>query len=76
MARRLFDQPREPDFDGVPDSTRRRTLPVCVAPFEAQVLTEAWQIDDNNHRPQSAHGWLTPVKFVERWVHGQQLQLA
>jgi hypothetical protein len=24
----------------------------------------------------SAHGWLTPAKFVERWVHGQQLQLA
>jgi putative transposase len=44
--------------------------------FEAQVLTEAWRIDYNNHQPHSAHGWLTPVKFVERWVHGQQLQLA
>jgi putative transposase len=43
--------------------------------FEAQVLTEAWRIDDNNHRPHSAHGWLTPVKFVERWVRRQQLQL-
>ena len=36
----------------------------------------AWRIDYNNHRPHSAHGWLTPVEFVERWVHGQQLQLA
>jgi putative transposase len=27
--------------------------------FEAQVLTEAWRIDDNNHRPHLAHGWLT-----------------
>ena len=38
--------------------------------FEAQVLTEAWRIDYNNHRPHSAHGWLTPVEFVERWVRG------
>jgi putative transposase len=44
--------------------------------FEARVLTEAWRSDDNNHRPHSAHGWLTPVEFVERWVRGQQLQLA
>jgi Integrase core domain len=44
--------------------------------LEAQVLTEAWRIDHNNHRPHSAHGWLTPVEFVERWVRGQQLQLA
>jgi putative transposase len=27
-------------------------------------------------RPHSAHGWLTPVEFVERWVRRQQLQLA
>ena len=44
--------------------------------FEARVLTEAWRIDYNNHRPHSAHGWLTPVEFVERWVRRQQLQLA
>jgi putative transposase len=40
--------------------------------FEARVLTEAWRSDDHNHRPHSAHGWLTPVEFVERWVHRQQ----
>jgi transposase InsO family protein len=44
--------------------------------FEARVLTEAWRIDYNNHRPHSAHGWLTPVKVVQRWVRRQQLQLA
>jgi putative transposase len=44
--------------------------------FEARVLTEAWRSDYNNHRPHSAHGWLTPVEFVERWVRRQQLQLA
>jgi Integrase core domain len=38
--------------------------------LEVQVLTEAWRSDDNNHRPHSA------TAFVERWVHGQQLQLA
>jgi putative transposase len=27
-------------------------------------------------RPHSAHGWLTPVEFVGRWVRRQQLQLA
>jgi putative transposase len=44
--------------------------------FEAQVLTEAWRIDYNNHRPRPARCWLTPVGFAGRWVHRQQPQLA
>jgi putative transposase len=44
--------------------------------LEAQVLTEDWRIDYNMNRPHSAHGWLTPVEFVERWLNRQQLQLA
>jgi putative transposase len=45
--------------------------------LEAQVLTEDWRIDYNNNRPHSAHGWLTPVEFVEAWFHQhQQPQLA
>jgi putative transposase len=44
--------------------------------LEAQVLTEDWRIDYNMNRPHSAHGWLTPVEFVEQWLTRQQLQLA
>jgi putative transposase len=45
--------------------------------LEAQVLTEDWRIDYNSNRPHSAHGWLTPVEFVETWLHRQpQPQLA
>jgi putative transposase len=44
--------------------------------LEAQVLTEDWRIDYNMNRPQSAHGWLTPVEFVEAWLHRQAHQLA
>ena len=44
--------------------------------LEAQVLTEDWRIDYNMNRPHSAHGWLTPVEFVEQWLNRQQLQLA
>ena len=40
--------------------------------LEAQVLTEDWRIDYNKNRPHSAHGWLTPVEFVEAWLHRQQ----
>ena len=44
--------------------------------LEAQVLTEDWRVDYNINRPHSAHGWLTPVEFVEAWLNRQQLQLA
>ena len=44
--------------------------------LEAQVLLEDWRIDYNMNRPHSAHGWLTPVEFVEAWLHKQQLTLA
>ena len=44
--------------------------------FEAQVLLEDWRIDYNLNRPHSAHGWLTPVEFVEAWLNQQQLVLA
>jgi putative transposase len=44
--------------------------------LEAQVLTEDWRIDYNMNRPHSAHGWLTPVEFVEGWLNQQALQLA
>lgn len=37
--------------------------------LEAKVLTEDWRIDDNMNRPHSAHGWLTPVAFVENWLN-------
>jgi Integrase core domain len=42
--------------------------------LEGQVLTEDWRIDYNMNRPDSAHGWLTPVEFVEAWLNKQQLQ--
>ena len=41
--------------------------------LEAKVLTEDWRIDYNINRPHSAHGWLTPVEFVEAWLNRQQL---
>jgi putative transposase len=44
--------------------------------LEAKVLLEDWRIDYNSNRPHSAHGWLTPVEFVEAWLHRQQLTLA
>ena len=44
--------------------------------LEAKVLTEDWRIDYNMNRPHSAHGWLTPVEFVEAWLHRQAYQLA
>ena len=44
--------------------------------LEAKVLTEDWRIDYNINRPHSAHGWLTPVEFVEAWLHQQAHQLA
>ena len=36
--------------------------------LEAKVLLEDWRIDYNINRPHSAHGWLTPVEFVEAWL--------
>jgi putative transposase len=44
--------------------------------LEARVLLEDWRIDYNINRPHSAHGWLTPVEFVEVWLNQQQLSLA
>ncbi len=44
--------------------------------LEAKVLTEDWRIDYNVSRPHSAHGWLSPVEFVEQWTSQHQLQLA
>jgi len=44
--------------------------------LEAKVLTKDWRIDYNMNRPHSAHGWLTPVEFVEAWLHRQAHQLA
>jgi putative transposase len=43
--------------------------------LEAKVLTEDWRIDYNINRPHSAHGWLTPVEFVEAWLNQQELVL-
>ena len=37
---------------------------------------EDWRIDYNINRPHSAHGWLTPVEFVEDWLNRQAHQLA
>ena len=44
--------------------------------LEAKVLLEDWRIDYNNSRPHSAHGWLTPVEFVEAWLNRQEEVLA
>lgn len=44
--------------------------------LEAKVLLEDWRIDYNLHRPHSAHGWLSPVAFVETWTNQQELLLA
>jgi putative transposase len=43
--------------------------------LEAKVLLADWRIDYNINRPHSAHGWLTPVEFVEVWLSKQQLTL-
>jgi putative transposase len=37
--------------------------------LEAKVLLEDWRIHYNNNRPHGAHGWLTPVEFVEAWLY-------
>jgi putative transposase len=44
--------------------------------LEARVLTEDWRVDYNINRPHSAHGWLSPVEFVEKWLNRQAHQLA
>ena len=44
--------------------------------LEARVFLEDWRIDYNTNRPHSAHGWLTPVEFVEAWLNRQQAVLA
>jgi putative transposase len=44
--------------------------------LEAKVLTEDFRIDYNVNRPHSAHGWLSPVEFLEQWANQYQLQLA
>ena len=44
--------------------------------LEAKVLLQDWRIGYNTNRPHSAHGWLTPVKFVEAWLNQQQAVLA
>jgi putative transposase len=44
--------------------------------LEAKVFIEDWRIDHNMNRPQSAHGCLTPVEFVEAWLHRQAHRLA
>jgi putative transposase len=44
--------------------------------LEARVLLGDWRIDYNTNRPHSAHGWLTPVEFVEAWLNRQQAVLA
>jgi transposase InsO family protein len=55
----------------------RRVSDQVVHP-QVLVITLAadWRIDYNFSRPHSAHGWLTPVEFVEAWLNKQQLQLA
>ena len=40
------------------------------------MLLEDWRIDYNINRPHSAHGWLTPVEFVEDWLNQQEQALA
>ena len=40
--------------------------------LEVQVLTKDWRLEYNNNGPHSAHAWLTPVEFVEGWLHRQQ----
>ena len=44
--------------------------------LEAQVLTEAWRIDYNGHRPHSAHRGLTPTEFATAWTTHHQPALA
>jgi putative transposase len=44
--------------------------------LEAKVIIEDWRVDYNANRPHSAHGWLTPIQFVEQWLHRNQLQVA
>ncbi len=44
--------------------------------LEARVLLEDWRIDYNMNRPHSAHGWRSPVEFVEAWLNQQEQVLA
>ena len=44
--------------------------------FDTLLEAKVWRIDYNMNRPHSAHGWLTPVEFVEAWLHRQAHQLA
>jgi len=44
--------------------------------LEARVLLEDWRIDYNINRPHSAHGWRSPVEFVEAWLNRQEPALA
>jgi hypothetical protein len=44
--------------------------------LEAKVLIEDRRIDYNMNGPHSAHGWLTPVGFVEAWLRKQDLTIA
>ena len=36
----------------------------CTSLAEAQAIIEAWRLDDNQRRPQSSLGHLTPTEFV------------
>jgi hypothetical protein len=79
-------RPREVDFGHLSMS---RAAPEGPCPYhehlsgqqfdsllEAKVLPENWRTDYNMCRAHSAHGWLTPVEFVEAWLNQQQLALA
>ncbi|MBI2710061.1 MAG: transposase family protein [Actinobacteria bacterium] len=40
--------------------------------LEAQVITEDWRVDYNEHRPHSAHGHRTPSEFAQAWTTRHQ----
>jgi putative transposase len=42
--------------------------------LEAKVIIEDWRIDYNINRPHSAHGYLTPTAYANRWHQRQQPQ--
>jgi putative transposase len=35
----------------------------------AQVVVEAWRIEDNTYRPHSALDGLTPAEYAATWTH-------
>jgi hypothetical protein len=57
-------------------ATSTSTVSSSTASLRPRCSPKDWRIDYNMNRPHSAHGWLTPVEFVEASLHRPEHQLA